>query len=164
LAVLAPHEMLDVTEAEFERDRPSAQAAQPLPAAQAAPVGDLSAAALPQELSDLSALLAQWAVAENGAADADGATVRAVHAALLADTDGVAARYAQVAYKAQLLPLLGDAQAQGLPGATGDLARQPWRLQWHNMLTAVDHPTISHLSGGQLEHFGATPSPSDIQP
>lgn len=45
LVVFAPHEMLDVTEAEFERDRPGALRDEPLPAAQAAPVGDLTAVA-----------------------------------------------------------------------------------------------------------------------
>jgi hypothetical protein len=156
LTVLAPHELLDVTEAEFERDRPEAQHAEPLPASQTAPVGDLTAVALPQELNDLSALLAQW-----GSAHADESAdpaAHTVHAALLAETEGQVARYAQVAYKTQLLPLLGDAQARDLPGATGELARQPWRLQWHNVLDALDHPAISHLSSGQLEHTSTTPT------
>ena len=155
LSVLAPHEMLDVTEAEFERDRPEALRDEPLPASQAAPVGDLTAVALPQELSDLSTLLAQWATAHGST---DETTTLTVHAALLAETEGQAARYAQVAYKTQLLPLLGDAQARDLPGATGELARQPWRLQWHNVLDALDHPAISHLSSGQLEHSSTTPT------
>jgi hypothetical protein len=159
ITVLAPHEMLDVTEAEFERDRPEALRAEPLPLAQIAPEGDLTAVALPNELSDLSALLAQWADGNNDATlAADGALVRTVQAALLADANGLAARYAQVAYKAQLLPLLGDAQAKDLPGATGDLARQPWQLQWHNVLTPLDHPAISHLSSGQLAYVSTPPS------
>jgi hypothetical protein len=156
LAVLAPHEMLDVTEAEFERDRPEAQAAEPLPASQSAPLGDLSAVALPQELGDLSTLLAQWATAHGDTAES---TPLPVHTALLAEVDGQAARYAQVAYKTQLLPLLGDAQARDLSGATGELARQPWRLQWHNVLAALDHPAISHLSSGQLELTSTPPTP-----
>ena len=157
LAVLAPHEMLDVTEAEFERDRPGALRDEPLPAAQAAPVGDLTAVALPQELGALSNLLAQWGL-DHASETTDGnpAMPRPVHAALLADVDGAAVRYAQVAYRAQLLPLLGDAQAQDLPGATGDLARQPWRVQWHTDLTALEHPAVTHLSSGQLEHASAT--------
>jgi hypothetical protein len=69
-----------------------------------------------------------------------------VHAALLADVGDVSARYAQVAYKAQLLLLLGDAQAQDLPGATGDLARQPLHVQWHTDLTAIEHPAVSRLT------------------
>ncbi|MES2879927.1 MAG: hypothetical protein V4713_16055 [Pseudomonadota bacterium] len=159
IAVLAPHDILDVTEAEFERDRPEALRAESLPAAQVAPVGDLTAVALPQELGDLSALLADWAQINNApTAHTEAAAVRTVHAALLADANGQTARYAQVAYKAQLLPLLGDAQAKDLPGATGHLARQPWRLQWHNVLAALEHPAISHLSSGQLEHLGTPPS------
>jgi len=153
LAVLSPHDMLDVAEAEFERDRPDAQRDEPLPVAQAAPVGDLTAVALPQELEVLSSLLAQWAsevITDNSA------TQHPLHAALLADMGGLAARYAQVAYKAQLLPLLGDTQAQGLPGATGELARQPWRVQWHTEVTAMEHPAITHLSSGQLAHTSAS--------
>lgn len=153
LSVLSPHEMLDVTEAEFERDRPEALHAEPLPAAQTAPVGDLTAVALPRELGDLSALLADWALIGSAPTpENETPAPRTVHAALLGDSAGLPARYAQVAYKAQLLPLLGDAQARDLPGATGDLARQPWRLQWHNVLAALDHPEISHLSSGQLVH------------
>ncbi len=159
VAVFAHHEMLDVTEAEFARDRFEALLPEPLPAAQIAPQGDLAAVALPQELRDLSALLADWAHVKSGeAVDAGGVVVRTVHAALLDDANGVAARYAQVAYKAQLLPLLGDAQAKGLPGATGDLARQPWRLRWDNDLSTSEHPAITHLSSGQLEHFSTTPT------
>jgi len=147
LAVLSPHDMLDVAEAEFERDRPQALRNEPLPVAQAAPVGDLTAVALPQELAALSGLLAQWA--SDASTDNPGAA-RAVQDALLADVGGVTARYAQVAYKAQLLPLLGDAQAQDLPGATGELARQPWRVQWHTDVAAQEHPAVTHLSSGQL--------------
>lgn len=161
LAVLAPHEMLDVAEAEFERDRPGGLRDEPLPAAQAAPEGDLTAVALPQELGALSNLLAQWGLEHaSETTGANTATHHPVHAALLADVGGVVARYAQVAYKAQLLPLLGDAQAQDLPGATGDLARQPWRVQWHTDLTALEHPAVTHLSSGLLEYSStATPAP-----
>lgn len=159
LTVLAPQEMLDVTEAEFERDRPEALRFEPLPAAQSAPVGDLTAVALPQELGDLSALLAAWAQSHSSPTeDTEAAVPRAVHEALLSEANGEPARYAQVAYKAQLLPLLGDAQAKDLPGATGDLARQPWRLQWHNVLAALQHPEISHLSSGHLEHTNTSPA------
>lgn len=166
LAAFAPHEMLDVAEAEFERDRPQAQAVEALPQSRPAPEGDLTAVALPQELGDLSELLAQWALDDARALEAadsqstealdeagQAAVVeppsRTVQAALLG-LAGADARYAQVAYKAQLLPLLGDAQAQELPGATGDLARQPWRVQWNNTLKAIKHPALSHVSGGTL--------------
>ena len=156
LAVLSPHDLLDVAEAEFERDRPTALRDEPLPAAQAAPVGDLSAVALPQELGALSSLLAQWALdLASRTEELNSDSLRPVHMALMAQAGGQPVRYAQVAYKAQLLPLLGDAQAQSLPGATGELARQPWRVQWHNEITALEHPSITRLSSGQR----STPAP-----
>ncbi|MFI5447761.1 hypothetical protein [Polaromonas sp. UC242_47] len=145
LAALAPHEMLDVTEAEFERDRPQASAADPLPSAQVAPEGNLSTVALPQELADLSGWLAQWALAGEGA----GAESRQLAEALLGTPDAPA-RYAQVAYKAQLIPLLGDVQAQGLAGATGELARQPWRAEWSTTLQNLKHPAVTQLTQGLL--------------
>ncbi|QDL56756.1 hypothetical protein EXZ61_09980 [Rhodoferax aquaticus] len=184
LAAFALHEMLDVAEAEFERDRPQAQPVEALPQSQTAPEGDLTAVALPTELGDLSALLAQWVredaqYEEHMQAQADAPAssledreqrasetappVRAVHAALVG-LAGADARYAQVAYKAQLLPLLGDAQAQELPGATGDLARQPWRVQWNNTLKAVKHPAVSHISGGTLVPAPLSPLRKEKKP
>lgn len=146
LPVVAPHDVLDVAEAELLRERVRALQELPLPPAQAAPVGDLQAVALPQELSDLTALLAEWS--EQGAADPQPQTV---HAALLADSaPQKAARYAQVAYRAQLMPLLGDAQARDLPGPTGLWARSAWAVCWQARLESVAHPAVSHLSIGQL--------------
>nr|WP_315464891.1 hypothetical protein [uncultured Rhodoferax sp.] len=170
LGALAPHELLDVTEAEFERDRPLHSETEALPSAQAAPAGDLSAVALPTELFDLSTMLREWDLALDTAPDA-AAVARHVHAALLGACSGAAAapataRYAQVAYKTQLLPLLGDAQARELPGATGELARQPWRVQWTPEIQAVEHPAVTHLSCGQLVHHpaGSTAAPTDSTP
>lgn len=163
LTTLAPHELLDVTEAEFERDRPVAALPDALPSAQAAPVGDLTAVALPHELFDLSSLLQGWelalATAPHDATDGTSAQ-HSVSAALLGVAHGSEspARYAQVAYKAQLLPLLGDAQARELPGATGELARQSWRVQWSPDILHVDHPAVTHLSSGQLIHHPDGPS------
>lgn len=136
--MLAPHELLDVTEAEFERDRPKLGLPDALPASQAAPEGELSAVALPQALADLSDLLASWDASPRRAVDG-----------LLGDIS-LNAAYAEVAYKAQLLPLLGDAQACQLPGATGDLARQPWRVEWSTDFLTLDHPTLAGVSAGQL--------------
>ncbi|WP_228768080.1 hypothetical protein [Limnohabitans sp. DM1] len=170
LSVLSPHDMLDVTEAEFERDRPKAQLAEALPTAQAAPVGDLTAVALPQELGALSDLLAQWGVlagAEPGAQGSDAAPVHwyDISQAVLHPLDGEDhARYAQVAYKTQLMPLLGDAQAQDLPGPTGQLARQPWRVQWQTEVQALDHPAVSHLSAGLLRSIHAPDTPESAAP
>lgn len=154
LAALAPHEMLDVTEAEFERDRPQAGAPEPLPAAQPAPEGLLDTVALPQELAELSSLLAQWGLQ----AGQGNSAPRLLADTLLGPAD-TPSRYAQVAYKAQLLPLLGDAQAQTLAGPTGDLARQPWRAEWGSELQAHDHPAVSHLTQGLLHP--APPAPAE---
>lgn len=174
LSALAPHELLDVTEAEFERDRPQAALPDTLPSAQAAPEGDLTAVSLPQELSDLSSLLNAWALelaSPPSDSAADMPTVRNVQAALLglfdggADTPAEPARYAQIAYKTQLLPLLGDAQARELPGATGELARQAWRVQWSPEILDVNHPAVTHLSSGQLVHSpDGSPVPADTTP
>jgi hypothetical protein len=143
LMAVAPQELLDVVEAEFERDRPAAAAAEALPEAQAAPVGSLAALALPHELGALSALLGQWH------ADADAAVPHDIADALLGEQPQDT-RYAQLAYKAQLLPLLGDPQAASLPGLTGELARQPWRVEWEPRTHRLKHPEIALLSRGQL--------------
>lgn len=167
LTALAPHELLDVTEAEFERDRPVAALPDALPSAQAAPVGDLTAVALPHELFDLSSLLRAWELELGAAPHAPMGSAPAQHSvsdALLGVSEGsdTPARYAQVAYKAQLLPLLGDVQARELPGATGELARQTWRVQWSPEILSVDHPAVTHLSSGRLIHNSdGQPAPSD---
>jgi hypothetical protein len=144
---LAQHELLDVTEAEFERDRPQSGAVETLPPSQKAPEGNLSVVALPQELYDLSKLLAQWSASVE--ADTPSTTVHDIAAALLDPTNGPV-RYAQVAYKAQLLPLLGDSQAQQMPGTTGDLARQSWLVEWQSEIRTIDHHAIEQLSGGKI--------------
>lgn len=154
---LAPHELLDVTEAEFERDRPQVGTPDPLPPAQAAPSGTLTAVALPRELAELAALLADW-----DRAAAPDATHPVVDALLGPSPDTT--RYAQVAYKTQLLPLLGDAQARELPGATGELARQPWRVAWAPTTQRVQHPDIERLSRGHLVHAASPESDPDTAP
>jgi hypothetical protein len=145
--VLAPHELLDVTETEFGRVRPQNSADEALPSAQSAIEGDLSAIALPQELFDLSSLLQRWA--DESPSDMGEPATRGAATALL-EFNGQSARYAQAAYKAQLFPLLGDDQARQLPGATGDLARQPWYVEWQTALQTVDHPFVEQVSVGQL--------------
>ena len=107
----------------------------------------LSAIALPQELFDLASLLQRWA--DRSADDMTEPATRDAATALL-ESNGQNARYAQVAYKAQLLPLLGDDQARQLPGATGELARQPWYVEWQTVLRTVDHPFVEQVSVGQL--------------
>jgi hypothetical protein len=58
--------------------------------------------------------------------------------------------YARASYRAQLLPLLGDPQAQHLSGATGDMARQPWRVQWSAEQGEVGDEHIKWMSRGVL--------------
>ncbi len=129
---VSPHELLDVTEAEFDRDRPTRAVPDALPAPQAAPVGVLEGLSLPEELGALVAQLAGWS------------EVRPVSDAVLGG------RYAQAAYRAQLMPLLGDPQAQQLQGLTGDFARSPWRVQWQTDLQASDEADVRALSAGWL--------------
>jgi hypothetical protein len=145
ITALAQQELLDVTEAEFERDRPQTIVDEGLPTAQVAPSGSLQAIALPSELGDLVQILSRWQEAGQ-----ETQNMHSVKDTLLGESLPADARYTQIAYKLQLLPLLGDAQAQSLPGATGDLARQPWRVHWHNALDAFEHPNLTHLSAGDI--------------
>lgn len=142
IGAIAPHELLDVVEAEFERDRPAPLQHEDLPGAQEAPEGSLKAVALPQELHDMNALFAAWAT------DAQTDTHSLADALLGANPADT--RYAQVAYRAQLMPLLGDPQAEVLPGATGEFARQPWRVQWQAAQKRIKHPALELLSQGAL--------------
>jgi len=59
--------------------------------------------------------------------------------------------YARAAYRAQLLPLLGDPQARHLKGTTGDMARQPWRVRWSAEQGETDDPYVAWMSRGELE-------------
>jgi hypothetical protein len=161
-SMLLQHELLDVTEAEFERDRPKAMAPDELPSSQIAPEGNLHAVALPLELGALSSILAGWDLAAEQAhqtADAEAPAVLSydVVDALLGELPETA-RYAQIAYKAQLLPLLGDAQATQLQGATGDLARQPWRVEWNAKHRRIKHPALERISTGQLVSLRMPPA------
>ncbi len=142
MATLAQHELLDVTEAEFERDRPAPLQDEALPDSQEAPEGSLKAVALPVELGDLNTLIASW--------NLEGEDSTHSIADALLGSDPANARYAQVAYRAQLMPLLGDPQAEVLPGATGEFARQPWRVQWQAAHKRIKHPQVELLSLGTL--------------
>ena len=134
--LVAQHELLDMAEAEFERDRPVVQEAEALPEARPAPDGKLAVLSLPPEMAALQALLTQWSE--------QGAEVKDVAPAVLGGG------YAKAAYRAQLLPLLGDVQAQHLAGATGDMARQPWRVRWSAEQGEVNDEYIAWMSRGEL--------------
>ena len=134
--LVAQHELLDTAEAEFERDRPKPKEAEPLPTAQAAPTGELAVMSLPPEMALMQALLSRWS--------ADGEVEHDLAPAVLGGS------YARASYRAQLLPLLGDPQAQHLAGATGDMARQPWRVQWTAEQGAIEDEFVKWMSVGVL--------------
>lgn len=134
--LVAQHELLDTTEAEFERDRPKPPEVMALPPGQAAPPGQLAVLSLPPEMDELQALLGRW----HEAGHAEQNLAPAV----------LGGSYARAAYRAQLLPLLGDAQAQHLSGATGDMARQPWRVRWSAEQAPVDDEYVQWMSHGVL--------------
>lgn len=136
--LVAQHELLDMAEAEFERDRPRLKEAEPLPPGMTAPAGELAVMSLPPEMTQMQALLGRWT--EQGEVEQDLAP------AVLGGS------YARAAYRAQLLPLLGDAQAQHLQGATGDMARQPWRVRWSAEQGEIADEHVAWMSRGVLFH------------
>lgn len=139
--LVAQHELLDTAEAEFERDRPKPKEMEALPTAQPAPEGELAVMSLPPEMGVMQALLTRWS--EAGEIEQDLAP------AVLGGS------YARASYRAQLLPLLGDKEAQHLTGATGDMARQPWRVHWTAEQGEVDDEYIRWMSRGVLRLAGA---------
>lgn len=139
--LVAQHELLDMTEGEFERDRPKPKEVEALPDAQVAPDGELAVMSLPPEMDLMQALLGRWTAA--------GEVEQDLAPAVLGGS------YAQASYRAQLLPLLGDPQAQHLSGATGDMARQPWRVQWSAEQGEVDDEYIKWMSRGVLRSTSA---------
>ncbi len=134
--LVGAQELVDGAEAEFERDRPRPADAAGLPAAQAAPDGRLEVLSLPPELGALQALLNGWT--------AEGLGTQPVAPAVLGGS------YAASAYRAQLLPLLGDPQAHHLKGAAGDMARQPWRVRWSAEQGEIDDAHVAWMSRGEL--------------
>ncbi len=136
------HELVDVAEAEFDRDRPDPGRAQGLPPAAQAEPGTLEALRMPEELEALIGQLARWTEAAPAGAPPPARPV----------TDAVlGGRYAQAAYRMQLLPLLGDAQARALRGLTGDLARSSWHAALRPELEAAQDPHVALISAGTLE-------------
>jgi len=136
---VSPHDLIDVAEGEFERDRPDPERSTGLPPPAAAQAGTLETLRMPAELAALIGKLAGWAQPRD-----DAPAPRPVREAVLGG------RFAQAAYRMQLLPLLGDAQARTLQGQTGDLARSPWRAVLTPAVEAVDDTHVAALSAGQL--------------
>jgi hypothetical protein len=145
--MVSPHDLLDVAEGEFERDRPSAGLADGLPPPAEAAPGSLDTLSLPAELGALVAQLGRW--------QETGSTARPVSDAILGG------RFAQAAYRMQLMPLMGDAQAQTLKGLTGDLARTPWAWQLEPHHVATTDEAVSLISAGTLRPLD---TPSETNP
>jgi hypothetical protein len=150
--LVAQHELVDMAEGEFERDRPAAKAAEPLPQGLQAPEGKLAVMSLPPEMAVMQALLSQWS--------AEGRSEQDLAPAVLGGS------YARAAYRAQLLPLLGDPQAQHLTGATGDMARQPWRVRWSADQAEIDDEYVKWMSRGVLRAtaVASTTTDQDTEP
>jgi hypothetical protein len=136
---VSQHDLVDVAEGEFERDRPDPQRSSGLPPPAAAAAGTLETLRMPVELEALIGKLAAWKASNEEPAP------RPVRDAVLGG------RFAQAAYRLQLLPLLGDAQARTLQGQTGDLARSPWRAVLTPQVDAIDDPNVARLSAGHLQ-------------
>lgn len=136
--LVGQHELLDTAEAEFERDRPKTAAPEPLPDGMEAPAGELAVMSLPPEMGIMQALLNRWS--------AEGELECDLSPAVLGGS------YARASYRAQLLPLLGDEQARHLQGATGDMARQPWRVEWSAEQGETSDEFIRWMSRGLLRH------------
>lgn len=137
---VSAHDLLDVAEAELERDRPDPQRAQGLPPPAQAGAGELEVLHMPVELGMMIDQLAGWH-------DAAGVDIPAPHPIASTVLGG---RFAQAAYRMQLLPLLGDQQARTLKGQTGDLARQPWQASFEAKIDRVDDTSVSAMSAGTL--------------
>ena len=138
--LVSQHDLVDVAEGEFERDRPDPARSSGLPPPAAPVAGAIETLRMPVELEGLIHKLAAW----NTASGDGSAAPRPVREAVLGG------RFAQAAYRLQLLPLLGDGQARTLKGQTGDLARSPWRTVLTPQVDTLDDPHVAALSAGHL--------------
>lgn len=152
---VSQHDLLDVAESELERDRPDAERSMGLPPPAMADTGTIDVLSLPPELGRLIDLLGQWhapVVAQAGEP--------AEHALSEAILGG---RFAHAAYRMQLMPLIGDAQAKTLTSPTGELARAPWQLTLGATLVSTEDPHVARISEGQLRPLPA-PTPATSVP
>lgn len=136
---VSPHDLVDVAESELERDRPDPDRPTGLPPASAAAEGSLDILSLPPELGHLINLFGRW-----GERPADAEQAPTLSEAVLGR------RFAHAAYRMQLMPLLGDAQAATLKSQTGDLARAPWQLALTPTLLKTQDHEVAVISEG---HF-----------
>ena len=140
-AFVSGHDLIDVAEGQFERQWVDPQRAQGLPPPAEAAAGELETLKMPAELGDLIGLLSGWQ--QTRQEDALPASHDVADAVL-------GGRFAQAAYRMQLLPLLGDEQARDMQGQTGDLARLPWRAALLPEVQSVDDEQVAAISAGQL--------------
>jgi len=152
--MVSQHDLIDVAEGEFERDRPGNKGAAGLPPPAEAASGTLDTLSLPPELGGLISLLDRWSeLATEEAAtraaspeaqdpNAPAPGTRPLGEAILGG------RFAQAAYRLQLMPLVGDAQAKTLKGLTGDLARSPWTWQLKPQHVATNDESVALISEG----------------
>lgn len=154
--MVSPHDLVDVAEGEFERDRPQACDAAALPPPAEAAPGSLDTLSLPAELGAMVGLLTRWHEQgpDQGKAHPDGS--RPLSDAILGG------RFAQAAYRLQLMPLVGDAQAQTLTGLTGDLARAPWQWRFEPRHVPTSDEAVALISEGTLRPLN--PSETDTGP
>jgi hypothetical protein len=139
--LVSQHDLIDVAEGEFERDRPPAGLADGLPPPAEAATGSIETLSLPAELGNLIDLLSQWQATDD--------TPHNVHEAVLGG------RFAQAAYRMQLMPMLGDPQAQSLKGLTGELARSPWHWRFETTQIETKDEAVALISEGMLTPLGA---------
>ncbi len=171
--MVSQHDLVDVAEGEFERDRPGATGSAGLPPPAEAASGTLDTLSLPPELGSLISLLDRWselateeAAARAAAPDAQDPNAPAPGTRPLSDAI-LGGRFAQAAYRLQLMPLVGDAQAQTLKGLTGDLARAPWQWRFKPSHVATNDESVALISDGEIhparfdEHGQVIPLPLD---
>jgi hypothetical protein len=138
---VSQHDLLDVAEGEFERDRPDPTRSMGLPPPAQAGAGEMQVLRMPQELEDLIGKLTGWRDTPTQENPAHKPLQQAV----------LGGRFAQAAYRMQLLPLLGDAQAMTLKGQTGALARSGWKPVLETTITKTDDQHVAAMSQGRLE-------------
>jgi hypothetical protein len=157
--MVSQHDLVDVAEGEFERARPEPAKDAALPPPAEAASGSLETLSLPPELGGLISLLDRWSelateqAAQAETDDAPDAVPPGTHTVAEAILGG---RFAQAAYRLQLMPLLGDAQAKTLKGLTGDLARAPWQWQLEPRLVSTDDEAVALISAGSLQPLPQT--------
>lgn len=153
---VSQHDLMDVAESEFDRDRPDLQRSSGLPPPAQADTGTLDILSLPPQLGELIAVLDRWRSPGGDAAQPD---ARPLGEAVLGG------RFAHAAYRLQLMPLLGDPQAQALKSPTGELARSPWRMTLTPALLTTQDAEVSRVSDGSLIPIAsAVPAPTDTAP